>query len=72
MTSKLTALADLAAQASKDIDAAASASMDRLTKAKAKALDATAKIDAVSAQIESGVAAVENMANQLTNGGPPL
>jgi hypothetical protein len=68
--SKLSELAGLAATATKDIEAEADRVSNRLNAARAKAFTATAKIDGVSAEIEKGVAAVEDLANQLTNGGP--
>jgi hypothetical protein len=68
--SKLAGLASLAQQTVKDISTAADASQARITAARAKALGGIGMIDGVSAELEATTKAIEDMANQITNGGP--
>jgi hypothetical protein len=72
MPSKLAQLAALAATTNTEIEAQADKSLNRLTAARAKAQDGLGKLDGLTAEIEAGTAAIEDMANQLTNGAPSL
>jgi hypothetical protein len=70
--SKLSQLAATAAETHKEIEAGADASLDRLTHARTKAKAGLAKLDKLSDAVEKGITDIEDMANQISNGGPPL
>jgi hypothetical protein len=70
--SKLSELAAVAAETHKEIEDGADASLSRLTNARGKAKAGLAKLDKLSDAVEKGISDIEDMANQLSNGGPPL
>jgi hypothetical protein len=72
MTSKLAGLAGLAKTVAVNVEAKAAETSDRLTKAQAGAAVAIDKLNTVAAGVESSTSALEDVVNQLTNGGPPL
>ena len=72
MSSKLTALADLAKSTIAQVEADAEAEVNKLLAAKDKANAAVAGVGAIRTGIETGTKELEDFANQLTNGGPPL
>lgn len=72
MSSKLTALADLAKSTIAEVEADAEAEVTKLLAAKTKANAAVAGVGVIRTGIESGTKELEDFANQLTNGGPPL
>ena len=56
----------------KQVEADAEDALARLTGAQEKAAQATGKIRNVAVNIEETAQAIEDFANQITNGGPPL
>jgi hypothetical protein len=72
MTSKLKALAGLAKSTVAQVEADAEAAVNRLQAAQQKAHSGVDKINSVAGEIEDSAASLEDFANQITNGGPPL
>lgn len=72
MSSKLAALPGLAKTVAANVEAQASATSDRLTKAQAGAGVAIDKLNTVAADVEKSTSDLEDVVNQLTNGAPPL
>lgn len=70
--SKLSELAANVTDAIKAVEADAERALSRLNKARDNASVATTKIDGISAHIEKSTKDIEDFANQITNGGPPL
>lgn len=72
MTSKLSTLADLAKTTIAEVEADAEAEVTKLLAAKTRANAAVANVGTIRTGMESGAKELEDFANQLTNGGPPL
>lgn len=72
MTSKLSTLADLAKSTIAQVEADAEAEVNKLLAAKSKANAAVASVGTIRTGIETGTKELEDFANQLTNGAPPL
>lgn len=72
MTSKLKALAGLAKTTVAQVETDAEAAIGKLQAAQIKAQGGVAKINSVASEIEDSAGALEDFANQITNGGPPL
>lgn len=72
MTSKLKALASLAKTTVAQVEIDAEAAIGKLQAAQVKAQGGVAKINSVASEIEDSAGALEDFANQITNGGPPL
>ena len=70
MSSKLSALPGLAKDLANSVDALADTTAARLQKAKAGAAGAVDKLNAVAADVETSTTAIEDVVNQMTNGGP--
>lgn len=72
MTSKLSTLADLAKTTIAQVEADAEAEVNKLMAAKGRANAAVANVGTIRTEIESGAKELEDFANQITNGAPPL
>lgn len=70
--SKLSELAGLVANTNKEVDAIADDLTARVNTAKTKINQGVGKLGAVVTDMEKGAVAIEDLANQLSNGGPPL
>lgn len=70
--SKLSALADMAKSTTQELEAQADAALTRLDAAKTKAMGGISKLNDIAADLEKSTSAIEDFANQITNGGPPL
>lgn len=72
MTAKLSALAGMVKTTVEQVENDAEAAVKKLQAAQVKASGGIAKINTVASGIEQSAGELEDFANQITNGGPPL